>query len=72
MMATSVMYRINTSLHQSVTKLAKVIPVTGRGTPQDCESSRLPHFLENRLKDGGKVDGLTGRPSFTPQEDCWC
>jgi hypothetical protein len=25
----------------------KTIPVTGRGGPQGCETSRLPHFLEN-------------------------
>jgi hypothetical protein len=24
---------------------AKVIPVTGHGGPQGCETSRLPHFL---------------------------
>jgi hypothetical protein len=28
---------------------AKAIPVTGCGGPQDCEMSRLPHFLNNRL-----------------------
>jgi hypothetical protein len=27
----------------------KSIPVTGRGSPWDCETSRLPHFLENML-----------------------
>jgi hypothetical protein len=47
----------------------KSIPVTGRGGPQGCETSRLPHFLDNRLTDGGKVVGLTRRPNFTPQED---
>jgi hypothetical protein len=25
----------------------KAIPVTGRGGPQDCEMSRLPHFLDS-------------------------
>jgi hypothetical protein len=40
----------------------KAIPVTGRGGPQGCETSRLPHFLDNRL---------TRRPPFTPQEDSW-
>jgi hypothetical protein len=33
--------------------------------------SRLPHFLENRLTDGGEVVSLTRRPPFTPQEDFW-
>jgi hypothetical protein len=29
-------------------------------------TSRLPHFLDKRLKDGGEVVSLTHRPSFTP------
>jgi hypothetical protein len=40
----------------------KVMRVTGHGGPYGCETSRLPHFLDNRLKDGGEV---------TPQEDSW-
>jgi hypothetical protein len=47
------------------------IPVTGRGCPEGCETSRLPHFLDNRLKYGGEVVNLTRRPSFTLQEDSW-
>jgi hypothetical protein len=31
------------------------IPVTGRGDAQGCEMSRIPHFLGNRLADGGDV-----------------
>jgi hypothetical protein len=31
---------------------AKAIPVTGREGPEGCETSRLPHFLDNRLTDG--------------------
>jgi hypothetical protein len=42
--------------------------VTGRGGPQDCETSRLPHFLDNRLTDGGEIVGLTRRPLFTPRK----
>jgi hypothetical protein len=52
-------------------KKGKAIPVTGRGGPQGCETSRLPHFLDNRIKDGGKVVSLTRRPSFIPQKDFW-
>jgi hypothetical protein len=47
----------------------KAIPVTGRGGPQDCDTSRLPHFLDNRLKDGGEVVSLTLRSHLYPQED---
>jgi hypothetical protein len=36
-----------------------VIPVTGRSGPWSCVTSRLPHFLDNRLTDGGEV---VGRP----------
>jgi hypothetical protein len=43
----------------------KVIPVTGRGGLWGCETSRLPHFLDNRLTDGGEVS-LTHLPPFTP------
>jgi hypothetical protein len=49
----------------------KTIPVTGRGGPQGFETSRLPHFLDNRLTDGGEVISLTCPPPFTPQKDSW-
>jgi hypothetical protein len=45
----------------------KVIPVTGRGGTQCCETSRLPHFLDSQLTDGGEVVDLTRRPPFTPR-----
>jgi hypothetical protein len=47
-------------------KKGKTIPVTGRGGPQGCETSRLLHFLDNRLTDGGGIVSLTRRPPFTP------
>jgi hypothetical protein len=43
-------------------------PVTSHGDPQDSETSRLPHFLDNRLTDGGDVVSLTRRPPFTPRK----
>jgi hypothetical protein len=51
----------------------KVIPLTGREGPQGCETLRLPHYLDNRLIDGGKSVSLTCRPPFTPppKEDSW-
>jgi hypothetical protein len=33
-------------------KQGKAIPVTGRGGPYYFETPRLPHFLENWLRDG--------------------
>jgi hypothetical protein len=36
------------------------------------KKSRLPHFLDNRLTDGGKVVSLTRQPAaLYPQEDFW-
>jgi hypothetical protein len=36
-----------------------------------CETSRLPHFLDNWLTDGSKVVSLTRQPPFTSQEGSW-
>jgi hypothetical protein len=49
-------------------KKSKAIPVTDRGSPQGCETSRLPHFLDNRLTDGGEVVSLTRRPPLPPMK----
>jgi hypothetical protein len=46
----------------------KAIPVTGRGGPYGCETSRLQHFLDNRLTDGGDVVSLTRGAPFTPRK----
>jgi hypothetical protein len=43
----------------------KAIPVRGL---EGCEMLRIPHCLDNRLIDGGKVVSLTLRPHFTPQK----
>jgi hypothetical protein len=53
-------------LSQSLHCKNKVIPVTGRGGPYCCEMSRLPHFLDNRLTDGGEVVSLTRWPAGRP------
>jgi hypothetical protein len=52
-------------------KEGKIIPVTDRGSPQVFETSRLPHYLDNRLTNDCEVVSLTRRPPFTPQEDSW-
>jgi hypothetical protein len=49
----------------------RAIAITGRGSPQVCETSRLPHFLDNRLTHGGKIVSLTRWPPFNPQENSW-
>jgi hypothetical protein len=35
------------------------------------ETSRFPHFLDNRLTDGSEVVSPTCRPHFHPQENSW-
>jgi hypothetical protein len=50
----------------------KAIPATCHGGPSGCETSRLPHFLDNRLTDGGEDVSLTyGPAALHPQEDSW-
>jgi hypothetical protein len=49
-------------------KLGKTVPITGREGPWGCEMSRLPHFLDNRLTDGGEVVSLTRQLPFTPRK----
>jgi hypothetical protein len=44
----------------------KAIPVTTRGGPQGCETSKLPRSLENRLRDD--VLSLKRRPPITPRK----
>jgi hypothetical protein len=51
----------------SEVKKGKDIPVTGHGDPKGCERLRLPHDLDNRLINGGKVVSPTRRPHFTPR-----
>jgi hypothetical protein len=41
--------------------MGKAIPVTGLGGLSGCEMLRIPHCLDNRLRDGGKVNP-THRP----------
>jgi hypothetical protein len=53
---------------QLPSKKDETIPVTGSGNPQVCETSRLPHFLDNRLKDDGEVISLTRRLPFTSRK----
>jgi hypothetical protein len=40
-------------------KKCKAVPLTGREGPYGCETSRLSHFLDNRLTDGAEVVSLT-------------
>jgi hypothetical protein len=46
----------------------KAIPVTGRGGSQTRETSRLSHFLDNRLIDVGEALSFMRRPHFTPRK----
>jgi hypothetical protein len=69
----TVLNKESDAVHYEIIKCKKdiAIPVTGRGSPYGCERSMLPHFLDNRLTDGGVVVSLTHQPPFTRQEDSW-
>jgi hypothetical protein len=48
----------------------KALLLTGRGGPEVCETSRLQHFLDIRLTDGGETVSFTCRPAaLYAQED---
>jgi hypothetical protein len=51
--------------HEGWAKKNKAILVTGRGGPNSCEMSRLPHFLDSRLTDCGEVINITRLLPFT-------
>jgi hypothetical protein len=44
----------------------KAIPVTGSVGLEGCETLRLPHFLNDRLRIGRNVASHTLRSPFTP------
>jgi hypothetical protein len=66
------MQRLHVYCSYSESGIIKAIPITGREGPLGCEMSRLPHFVDNRLKYGGEIVSLTHRQLFTPQEGSWC
>jgi hypothetical protein len=51
--------------------IKKAIHVTGLGGPYGYETSRIPHFLDNRLTEDDEVVSHTRQPPFTPHEDSW-
>jgi hypothetical protein len=48
--------------------LLKAIPVTGREGLWGCEMLRIPHCLDNRLTNDGKVVSLKHRPRSAPSK----
>jgi hypothetical protein len=46
-----------------------VFPVRYENHIYVCEASRIPHFVDNGLTDGGNVVRLKSRTRSTPQED---
>jgi hypothetical protein len=63
-------YNYTSSIKVKVKKV-KAIPVIGCGSPEGCETSKLPHFLDNQLTNGGEAVSLTCRPPFTPRATVW-
>jgi hypothetical protein len=61
-------YSISANIeHLHATDKGKAIFVTGHEGLWDCETSRLPHFLDSRLTDAGEVLSLMLQP-FTPRK----
>jgi hypothetical protein len=60
------LHRLQNRYHYKVK--SKTVHITDRGEPQCYETSRLPHFLNNRLTDDGEVLSLTHWPPFTPRK----
>jgi hypothetical protein len=50
---------------------SKDIPVASRGGPQDCETSRFPHFLDNRLTDDSEVCQPYSPAALYPHDATW-
>jgi hypothetical protein len=65
----NILYHLDDSRSKYVK--GKKVKLRGCGRPYVCETSKLPHFLHNRLTDGGGVVSLTRRPPIIPQEDYW-
>jgi hypothetical protein len=49
-------------------KKEKGIPVTGHRSTQDCETSRISHFLDNRFTDSSEAVHLMCWLLFTPRK----
>jgi hypothetical protein len=45
-------------------RLKNTLPVTGHGGPYECETSRLPRILDNRITGGGEIVSLKHRPTL--------
>jgi hypothetical protein len=43
-----------------LTKQTKTISPASRGGPYCCETTKFPHFLENRFKDGSGLVSFMG------------
>jgi hypothetical protein len=56
------------SLTQLYKGKGESIPVLGREVPYGCETSTLPHFLENRPAEDREFFSLTRRPPFNPRK----
>jgi hypothetical protein len=61
-------FKPSSVLHVRYIEPFKAIPVRACGGLYGCDTSRLPHFLDNRLTDGGEVVSLMRRPPLTPKK----
>jgi hypothetical protein len=49
-------------------KKGKAIPVTGREGPKGCGTSRLSHFIDDRLIYGGEAVSLSADILYPPRK----
>jgi hypothetical protein len=60
-------------VQSNMLKKGKAILVSGRGGPYGCETSRLTHYLDNRLTDGGEVVSIkVFKIIFVTKLHCLC
>jgi hypothetical protein len=60
--------RLDYQLRLSFYTIVLAIPVTGRGGLYGCLMLRIPHCLDDQLRDDGKVVSPTYRPRSSPQK----
>jgi hypothetical protein len=65
------LYAVLRNIYIVYVRKGKATPVTGHEDPYGCETSRLSHYLNNRLTGGGEVVILMRRPPFTLQKNSW-
>jgi hypothetical protein len=62
------MANVNFSADINESQESKDIPISDRRGLYGCETSMIPHFIDNRFRDGGEVVILKRRQRFLPRK----